>query len=119
MTDTSLYLAARQEINPSPRFRCLLTGSGVSGVDSTVDGWVGACAVSFLKDGVRHQDVLPSVDEALLVAWLLTSPIVGASDIRVLAAASVEGSYRSAIEWGYARFGKREALDELLSWWSL
>ncbi|HBO4218295.1 hypothetical protein IPC426_10080 [Pseudomonas aeruginosa] len=117
--DTSPHLAAWQEIDPPPRFRRLLTGFGISGVDSRVGaGWVGACTVSFLMDGVQHQDVLSSIDDALLVAGLLNSPTVGASEIRVVASAAVEGGYSSAIEWGHARFGEK-ALGELLSWWSL
>ncbi|HBO1157688.1 TPA: hypothetical protein L4E80_002171 [Pseudomonas aeruginosa] len=117
--DTSPHLAAWQEIDPPPRFRRLLTGFGISGVDSRVGaGWVGACTVSFLMDGVQHQDVLSSIDDALLVAGLLNSPTVGASEIRVVASAAVEGVYSSAIEWGHARFGEK-ALGELLSWWSL
>lgn len=76
--DTSPHLAAWQEIDPPPRFRRLLTGFGISGVDSRVGAsWVGACTVSFLMDGVQHQDVLSSIDDALLVAGLLNSPTVG------------------------------------------
>ena len=113
-----LRLAARQEIDPSPRFRRLLAG-GISGVDCRVEAdWVGACNVSFLMDGVQHQDVLSSIDDGLLVAGLLSSPTVGASEIRVVAYAAVEGGYNSANEWGHARIGEK-ALGELLSWWSL
>ncbi len=118
MTDTSLYLASQQEIDVSPRFR-LSTECGVPGVESRVGtGWVGACAVSFLMNGVQCHDVLSSVDDALLVAGLLSSPLTGASDIRILESVGVGDSYCSAIEWGQARFGER-VLGELLSWWTL
>lgn len=42
----------------------------------------------------------------------------GASDIRILASKSVEGSYGSATEWGRSRLGDA-ALRDLLSWWAL
>ncbi|HGJ7700615.1 hypothetical protein ABZQ48_08840 [Pseudomonas aeruginosa] len=113
-----LRLAATQGIDPPPRFRRLLAG-GISDVDCRVEAdWVGACTVSFLMEGVQYQDVLSSIDDALLVAELLSSPTVEASDIRIVASAGVGGGYSSAIEWGYARFGER-ALGELLSWWLL
>lgn len=69
-------------------------------------------------NGVQCHDVLSSVDDALLVAGLLSSPLTGASDIRILESVGVGDSYCSAIEWGQARFGER-VLGELLSWWTL
>ncbi|MDF3842291.1 hypothetical protein P3W55_11290 [Pseudomonas citronellolis] len=117
MSDTSLYLIAKQEAKASRRFRRLMAGATVSGVEFTVDdSWVGACVVSFLIEGVRRHDVLPSVDEAWLVAGLLSSPTAGVSEIRVLPAAGVDGSYRSAVEWGRSN---KELLGELLNWWAL
>lgn len=119
MTGKGFYLASMREIEPSARFRRFLAGRGGLGVDITVaDAWVGACAVSFHIDGIQHHDVLPSVDEACLVAGLLSAPITGASDIRVLASESAEGSYSTAIEWGRVRLGE-VVLRDLLSWWVL
>lgn len=116
MVNPRLHLAARQG-DPSPRFRCLLAGCGIPGVALKVDAsWVGACAVSFLLGGIRYLDVLPSVDEAQLVAGLLSSPMLEASDIRVLGSESVEGGYNSVIEWGRVRLGNA-VLRDLLSWW--
>lgn len=117
MTDTSLYLASEREIDVSPRFR-LSTECGVPGVESRVGtGWVGACTVSFYLAGVRQHDVLPSVGEALLAAWLLSSPLSGASDIRLEGSRRLD-SYKSVLDWGEVRFGK-VLLGELLNWWAL
>lgn len=83
---------AGEDVDPSPRFRCLLAGCEASGVDCRVGAyWVGACAVSFLMDGAQRQDVFSSIDDALLAAGLLSSPVVEASDIRILASDCAEG----------------------------
>ncbi|OPD96856.1 hypothetical protein CAZ10_00650 [Pseudomonas aeruginosa] len=117
-TTTRLHLVARQEIDQQPRFRLLQSGSEVTCVDSRVAAeWVGACTISFCLEGVHRCDVLPSVDEALLAAWLLSSPLSGASDIRVEGSLRRDG-YKSMLDWGEMRLGK-VLLRELLSWWSL
>ncbi|KRV02970.1 hypothetical protein AO935_09455 [Pseudomonas aeruginosa] len=79
--------------------------------------WLGAYAVKFQRSGAQCHDILSCLDEALLVAGLLRSPAVGASDIRILVSESVEGSYGSAIEWGRFRLGDA-VLRDLLSWWA-
>lgn len=122
MARNHLHLVAqstKKEIELSPRFRGFQKGFSLPGVEFGVDAsWAGACAVGFLMGGTRHLDILPSVSEAQLVAGLLGSPIVGASDIRILASERVEGSYNSAVEWGRVRLGE-EALRDVLSWWGL
>ncbi len=119
MTGKNFYLASMREIEPSPRFHRFLAGGGRLGADITVtDAWVGACTVSFLIEGIQYHDVLPSMDEAHLVVELLSSPIVGASDIRILLSESVEGGFSSVIEWGRVRLGNA-LLRDLLSWWAL
>jgi hypothetical protein len=122
MARNHLHLVAqstKKEIELLPRFRGFQKGFSLPGVEFGVDAsWAGACAVGFLMDGARHLDILPSVSEAQLVAGLLGSPIVGASDIRILASERVEGSYNSAVEWGRVRLGE-EALRDVLSWWGL
>jgi len=122
MARNHLHLVAqstKKEIELSPRFRGFQKGFSLPGVEFGVDArWAGACAVSFLMDGTRHLDILPSVSEAQLVAGLLGAPIVGVSDIRILASERVEGSYNSAVEWARVRLGEK-ALRDVLSWWGL
>ncbi len=104
---------------PPPRFRCPLPETMHSEVELIgLEEWLGACAVKFQINSVQYQDIFSCLDEALLVTGLLRSPVVGASDIRILASKSVEGSYGSATEWGRSRLGDA-ALRDLLSWWAL
>lgn len=111
--------SANKEIELSPRFRGFQKGFSLPGVEFGVDAsWAGACAVGFLMGGTRYFDILPSASEAQLVAGLLSAPIVGASEIRILASEGAEGSYNSAVDWGRVRLGE-EGLRNVLSWWGL
>lgn len=119
MASKVVQLVSISEREPPPRFRCPLPETMHSEVELIgLEEWLGACAVKFQINSVQYQDIFSCLDEALLVAGLLRSPAVGASDIRILASKSVEGSYGSATEWGRSRLGDA-ALRDLLSWWAL
>lgn len=81
-------------------------------------GWVGACSVRYRIRGVEHVDVISSVDEAMLVAGMLSAPLAGAEAVRIEPAVTGQADFCTAIEWGRGRFGDID-LARLLAWWSL
>lgn len=80
--------------------------------------WVGACTVRYRLGDAEHADVISSLDEALLVGGMLSSPLAGASSVRVEPAVSGQADFRTALAWGRARLGET-GLAKLLAWWSL
>ncbi|AKG03033.1 hypothetical protein APB34_10295 [Pseudomonas aeruginosa] len=101
------------------RNRCLVAEMRLPGVSvAEFQGWVGACSVQYRVEGVEHAEVISSVDEAMLVAGMLSAPLACASAVRVEPAVSGRADFCTAMEWGKARFGE-EGLVRLLAWWAL
>jgi hypothetical protein len=101
------------------RHRRLVADMRLPGVVAAeFQGWVGSCSVRYRLRGAEHADVISSVDEALLVAGMLSAPLAGADSVRVEPATSGQADFRTALEWGRARLGEVD-LAKLLAWWSL
>ncbi|HGY2474031.1 TPA: hypothetical protein ACNU8V_005493 [Pseudomonas aeruginosa] len=115
-----IKLAAQgSQVEASIRHRRLIADMRLPGVVAAeFQGWVGACSVRYLLGDAEHADVISSVDEALLVAGMLSAPLAGADSVRVEPATSGQADFRTALEWGRDRLGEVD-LAKLLAWWSL
>ena len=111
--------AGGSQLGQPMRHRRLVAEMRLPGVVSAeFQGWVGSCSVRYRLGDVECVDVISSVDEALLVAGMLTAPLAGADSVRIELAASGLAAFRTALEWGRTRFGEVD-LVKLLAWWSL
>lgn len=106
-------------LSEATRYRHLVAGTGLPGVLLSVPRhWVGSCVVRYQVGDYQVTDVISSVDEAMVVAGLLSSPLAGAEEVRVEASDSGQAGFTNAVEWGRARLGGDD-LTELLRWWAL
>lgn len=106
-------------VEASMRHRRLIADMRLPGVlADEFQGWVGACSVRYRLGDVEHVDVISSVDEALLVAGMLSAPVAGAESVGVEPAKYGKAAFRTALEWGRVRLGE-VGLAESLAWWSL
>ena len=81
------------------RHRRLVADMRLPGVVAAeFQGWVGSCSVRYRLRGAEHADVISSVDEALLVAGMLSAPLAGADSVRVEPATSGQADFRTALE---------------------
>ncbi len=115
-----IKLAAQgSPMQTSIRHRRLIADMRLPGVVAAeFQGWVGACSVRYRLGDTEHADVISSVDEALLVAGMLSAPLAGADSVRVEPATSGRADFCTALEWGRARLGEVD-LAKSLAWWSL
>ncbi|EOD9062554.1 hypothetical protein ACOAM9_27190 [Pseudomonas aeruginosa] len=115
-----IKLAAQgSPVEASIRHRRLIADMRLPGVVvAEFQGWVGACTVRYRLGDAEHADVISSVDEAFLVAGMLSAPLAGANSVRVEPATSGQADFRTALDWGRARLGEVD-LAKSLAWWSL